>query len=364
MSPPQPSARHGSFQRARWLILLASCVFLLLGAELALRIFVNYDSKWNLRVGAGKEFDPVTQFRNKPNYRFHSGATTNEHGYFAPPNLQYANPPDRLRIIFMGDSVSFLPTAHNHPIQLERLLEERGYDVEGLNAAVPGFASHNVRALFEHEISKYDADLFILNVGWNDLGQFGPEGLPYKRHTAGYRVSPLQKLLSNIYLVRISYASQRFLRRYEPAFDAPLSPEDERLYDEYYPQHYYENLDAILRLAKQRYPRVFVINLASITSENPTQYQLDTAHFPVGMDKNMRKLHRIVLRYNETIDRVAREVDVPVIDIYSVFQTDEARQLMTDSCHVRAEGAALIARVVLEAIEDSLPAPPVRADSG
>ena len=121
------------------------------------------------------------------------------------------------------------------------------------------------------------------------------------------------------------------------------------------PQHYYENLAAVLELAKQRYPRVFLTNLARLTSEDPSPYQLETAHFPVGMDKNMRKLHRVVLRYNETVERVAREKGVPIIDLYSVFQNDEARRTMRASCHVNAEGAELIARTVLDGLETSLP---------
>lgn len=349
---PTRRARRGNLS-ARWLLLLASSLVVLLAAEGALRLFVNYDSKWNLRLGAAKQFDPVTQFRNKPDYRFGSGATTNERGYLAPRELALANPPDRLRVIVMGDSVSFLPTRENYPRQLERLLRERGVEVETLNAAVPGFASQNLRALFESEISDYDADLFVLSVGWNDLGQFGPEGLPYKRYEAGYEVSALQRFLSSIYLVRAPYALARFLLRFEPAFDAPLGADDARLYDAYRPQHYADNLSAVLEAAKRRYPQVLVTNLATLTSEDPSPYQLETAHFPVGMDKNMRKLHRVVLRYNETIERVAREQGVRVVDLYSIFQNDGARRSMRDSCHVNAQGAELIARAVLDAIKAS-----------
>ncbi len=75
------------------------------------------------------------------------------------------------------------------------------------------------------------------------------------------------------------------------------------------------------------------------------------------MDKNMRKLHRVVLRYNEVIADVAREAGVPVIDLYAAFQNDEARSTMTDSCHVDSQGAQMIGRTVFEGIESSLPDP-------
>ena len=59
MSPRGSSARLHSATRVRWLLLIAISLILLLGAELALRIFVNYDSKWNLRIGAGKQCEYI-----------------------------------------------------------------------------------------------------------------------------------------------------------------------------------------------------------------------------------------------------------------------------------------------------------------
>ena len=354
MSPREPASRSKAHPLLGFLVMFLAVALILGGAELGLRIFTDVNSQWNLRVGAGKVFDPVVQFRNKPNYRFWNGATTNEHGYFAPPNLRHENPDDRLRIIFMGDSVTYMPTTNNHPVQLERLLSARGYAVETVNTAVPGFASYNVRAMFESEVSKYDADIFILNVGWNDLGRFGPESSEYL-HEASYEVSAVERVIANIYLVRAIYALQRVVRHNTPAFDEELNEADEKLYSDYYPDHYHENVKAILSLAKKRYPLVYVANLATVTSENPDPFQLKTAHFPTGMDKNMRKLHRVVLVYNEIIEKIASELDVPVIDLYSSFQNDEARSNMTDSCHVNRHGAAQIGATVLASIEAKLP---------
>ena len=134
MQSPEPTPRFWSTKRLRLLLALGTFIGVLGGSELALRLFINYDSQWNQRLGASREFDPVTQFRNKPNFRFQSGATTNERGYFAPSYLPVENPPNRFRIIFMGDSVTFLPTSRNYPVQLELLLRKRGFAVEQLKS--------------------------------------------------------------------------------------------------------------------------------------------------------------------------------------------------------------------------------------
>ena len=81
-------------------ILLAAAGLLLL-SETAARLLTSYDSRWNVRLGAHRQFDELTQFRNRPYYTFPGGAQTNERGYLAPRNLsrskRHARPPGRAR---------------------------------------------------------------------------------------------------------------------------------------------------------------------------------------------------------------------------------------------------------------------------
>lgn len=337
--------------------LLALAMFLLpiVVLEVGLRIFTDHDSRWNVRIGRTKQFDPLTQIRNRPNAEVHPGVWTNERGYLAPKGLSRAVPAGTTRILFLGDSVTFHPLPRNYPTFLAPALEERlGRPVQAVNVAVAGFASHNVRALYESEVRELEADALLLYVGWNDLGQFGPEGLPYKRVASGYTVSPWERILSELYTVRIVYALQRVLRRRQPAFDAPLSAEDEALYAAYYPSHYEENLRAILRDARERYPVVAIANLATLTSARPTKRDLATAHFPIGMDKNLRKLDRLVARYNEVVEKVAAGLAVPLVDLHGAFDSPEARREFTDSCHVTEAGAARIADTFLPVVAPAL----------
>jgi len=137
-------------------------------------------------------------------------------------------------------------------------------------------------------------------------------------------------------------------RRLTPSVDEPLSPEDQERYASYYPTHYEENLRAILARAKSLYPTVAIMRLATITNPNPTAQELQLAHYPTGMDKNMRKLHMLVLRYNEVVDKVAAEQDVPRIDLFALFDSEEARREFTDSCHLTREGAQRAGRALAE----------------
>lgn len=324
-------------------------------SEIGLRLLTDADSKWNIRLGTALDFDPICHFRLKPNHRMGEGVQTNEHGFFAPPGIGFAKPADRLRLVYVGDSVTVLPVPGFYPAQVETLLATRGVPVETLNAAVPGHSTQNARALFESEVSRYDADWLFVALGWNDIGQYGPEGLPYKRQRAGYALNPVQSLLTRVYTLRFAYAASDFLRRWQPSVDRALSPEEQALYDAYYPQHYEDNLRAILTLAKQRYPHVVVLNLATLTNADPTASELARAHYPTGMDRNMRKLDRLVRQYNQVIAKVAAELDVPVIDLYALFDSHEARTSFTDSCHLDRAGAARIAEQIADRVAPAAP---------
>jgi lysophospholipase L1-like esterase len=337
--------------RSSFAVSVAIAGLLFLASELGLRLLTGKDSRWNVRMGASKVLDPVAGFRLKPFYDLGEGIRTNELGYRAPLNLPRDRPADRLRIIYLGDSNSVTPRLENYPAQAEAMIAEAlGAEVETVNAGVPGYSSLNARLLFEHELSHFDAHHFVVYLGWNDLGQYGPEGLPYKLHEQGYRVSPLQRMLSQIYTVRFVFAAGHAIRRLMPTTHELLTLAEADLYERYEPSHFTDNMRAILRRAKERYPHVHVLNIATLTSKSPTQDEFQRMHFPTGMSKNARKLHALVLKYKFAVEEVAEEEGLEVIDIFSLFDSTEARRTFTDSCHMNREGAGRMAKAVADAI--------------
>lgn len=340
------------------LLLLAGFV----ASEIGLRIFLGENSRWNILLGAQKRYDPVTMFRNKSNYPLAPGMVTNELGYIAPANLALAVPPGALRLVYLGDSNTATPYPGNYPSQVETLLDERGIPVQTVNAAVPGFTSEMARALFESELSRFDADYFFLYLGWNDLFHFGPESLPLPRkERQGYALNPVQKALTHVYTLRLVYAADVLRAKRTAAFDRPLDAQERALYDAYQPRHFRDNLLAIVALAKQRYPHVYLMTMATLTNDAPTPDQLERAHFPKGMDENLRKLGVLVDTYNETIRRVAAEENVPLLDFFSLFDSPDRRALLLDSCHFSPSAAAIAAALVADTVLAQERSAPTRA---
>jgi lysophospholipase L1-like esterase len=333
------------------LILAVVCLFSL---EITLRVLTSKSSKWQLRLGDTVEFDPHVHFRHKRNFDMGQGISTNEYGYLAPAHIQKELPEDRIRIIYLGDSNTVTPRFGNYPVFVEKMVSEvLGMPVETVNAAVPGYSSLNARKLFESELSEFDAHHFVIYLGWNDLGQYGPEGLPYKLHEQGYKTSVLQKILSNIYSIRLIFALQNLLTQKSSTENTPLKGEELITYSEYDPSHFHENMEEIVKLAKSRYPQVHVLNLATLTSNEPTDEEMKKMHFPVGMGKNVSKLHYLVEKYSKVVNEVAKKYGLEVIDLFSVFNTPENRKTFTDSCHMNEDGAKIIAGVVSEAIANT-----------
>jgi lysophospholipase L1-like esterase len=330
------------------LIIAVVCLFSL---EMALRALTSKNSKWQLRLGDTVEFDPHVHFRHKRNFDMGQGISTNEYGYLAPAHIQKELPQDRLRIIYLGDSNTVTPRFGNYPVFVEKIVSEAlGMPVETVNAAIPGYSSLNARKLFEKELSEFEAHHIVIYLGWNDLGQYGPEGLPYKLHEQGYQTSVIQKILSNIYSIRLIFALKNMITQRSSTENTLLNEEENRIYTEYQPVHFYENMDTIIKLALKKYPNVHIMNLATLTSENPTEQEMKRMHFPVGMSKNVNKLHTLVKTYSEAVDKVAKGNNLEVIDLFSLFNTPENRETFTDSCHMNEDGARIIASVVSSAI--------------
>lgn len=339
----------------RLLALGLACAAPLLLLEVGLRLFASANSEWNMRLGANKVYDPKAGFRNKPNYEFPTGVSTNEHGYLAPEGIKHESPSDALRLVYLGDSITFTPAGRNFPRLVEQKLEQRArLEVQTLNAAVQGYASDNARALFDSEIASYDGEFFFVYLGWNDIGQYGPEGLPYKLRRVGYRTSTLQRWISDIYSLRLVYVLEDFLQHLQPAVNEPLRGETAELYERYYPEHFERNLRHILRKGWGIYEHVYVVNLATITSEDPTPQEMRRAHFPTGMGKNFRKLHRLVRTYNEAVAAAAEATGTQVIDLYAAFEPASRKRYFRDSCHFTPEGTEIVAEIVAGRVQHAL----------
>ena len=121
------------------------------------------------------------------------------------PEIDYARAGDALRILYLGDSVTFGYSIEAHsdtyPYLVEDLLERQlGRRVETVNAAVSGYSPWQQRLFLEREGLRYEPDLVVVGFVLNDvteklgLARFGGRGEGWQlEHTAA---SSLDALLS------------------------------------------------------------------------------------------------------------------------------------------------------------------------
>ena len=192
-----------ALSRARSVLIpIAFWVVLLLGVEVAARIFLEpiTSRQFHLELFGDPpdrippEHKPTfagdasTFWRVRPNldeaYWDFTMFSTNEDGFRDPVPIT-GKPEGTFRILALGDSVTFgyrvpLVFPENldqwdrngapYPRRIERALRARQSDipVEVVTAGIPGFSSHQGRILFEEVVDRVEPDVVLVNFGYND----------------------------------------------------------------------------------------------------------------------------------------------------------------------------------------------------
>lgn len=344
-------------RRRRWKRYVALAMLLLfVSGEIGLRVFAGRNSRYSLRIGAAKEWDPHRRVRLRKSYKSR-GFVTNSKG-FVGPEFDAKKIPGSYRIVTLGDSASVMPARRNYPRVLEERLRQMrpGRRIDVINASCPGYDSGQARIWYEREVDSYDHDMLLIYLGWNDMGQYNPDGLAYKLDEKGYLQEPnlIQKAFLNCYLLRSLYVIRgHWQRRGDVSFE-PLTGEEKEIYESFYPTHFEENLLAVIRLAKAKDRKVRILNYAGVVVESPTPDEQRRMHFPRGMGKRLCKYLALKGAYLKAIDTVASQTDTAVIDIASFFTDPKSRRVFTDSMHFNEQGAEMIGSIVAEAILDDI----------
>ena len=94
---------------------------------------------------------------------------------FKGPIAQVPKPPDVLRVMCYGDSLTDGPPKGGWPTWLGVLWKRcppiPGRRVEVLNAGVAGYSSHQGLLRFLQEVDQYQPDLLLVSFGWNDAAE-------------------------------------------------------------------------------------------------------------------------------------------------------------------------------------------------
>ena len=179
------------------LIPLLSCVIAVLLVEAALALF--YPIPFSLEKNMYFEPDPYTGFRNKPLSRgyYPNGieANANSRGH-RDAEVAVPKPEGVFRILAIGDSFTVganVEAAEAYPEVIERLLNERGVNVEVVNAGTGGWSPFQYAQYYEHYGQEFEPDLILVgffvgkNIGLTDASFF------HRQHMTGRNVANIDR---------------------------------------------------------------------------------------------------------------------------------------------------------------------------
>ncbi len=290
---------------------------------------------------------------------------------FRGAEIERDKAPGRLRVACLGASTTYghqLAWREAWPAELERLLVERGYDVEVVNAGVPGWVSLETLVGLEERVLPLAPDLVVVYQGRNELfpqsyRNYEPDYSHYRDpawnfsstntlHKAVFRVSHLALLLC-------THRGQRF--GWEERLENPVygcvvksnAPEVEEigpfLEDPSRTGAYRHNVEELVRISRAAGARVLLTTFAFRVDDFATgNLPEDPRSYP-ALDAQVRE-------NNDVVRAIGEERGVSVAETAALA---EEPALFRDDCHVTPEGHTRRARIVLERIlaDGLLPAP-------
>jgi len=332
------------FGWAKTLAFSAILIGLFLGmAEVGVRVWA-----YALRDDA-ERFDTATETFVLVPGEHRSGPVTariNADG-FAGPDLKAASP-ELFRIVAVGDSCTYGDgnAVHTYPAMMQRLLDQRvrpGIEYEVVNAGISGLNSGLALKRLKTKVVPLAPDVVTIYVGWNDLMKFDPRG-----QTGSSAASAIARALDNLWLVKGLRKLIFFYVR--PRLSSPATGPESRTgaFADFEPEIYIDNLREMIRTVREIDSRPVLFTLPTVVRADMSAEQLDAAGvvFPYFASAfGVGDFLDLVASYNASIARVAREFDVPLIDIASeIARVDDPTEYLFDTMHSRPKGMQLIAQ--------------------
>jgi len=283
---------------------------------------------WRLATITGdenREPDPVLLWRPVARKPFTSQR-------FKGPLAKVPKPPDVVRIMCYGDSLTDGPPKGGWPTWLNELWKRSppipGRRAEVLNAGVAGYSSHQGMLRFLQEVDQYQPDLILVSFGWNDAAEAIGQPDRSFRVPAWPLVACQRALIQyRAYLVLMNY-TQRW--RSAPAPITSKSVHPRVSIDEYL-----ANVERFRAEAQARgIPIVFLTRPHKL---------------PAAELRSHPTWRRSVPDYNAALVRWSQRKGASVIDVQSHFES-LPNELFSDECHFTPKGYQTMAQLVRDHI--------------
>lgn len=272
---------------------------------------------------------------------------------FIGPEFEAEKPKDVYRIFSIGDSCTFGSMDVVYPGLLHTKLNAtgNGKKYEVINAGVEGYHSGFALARLKQDVLQYQPDLVTIYVGWNDFMKVNPENLSEVSQYAW-----LGRLMEQSYLVK---AYKKVIFSYiRPLIVKPnvvSTLEDLHAYDSFEPTDFRDNLTEMIRTLKSQNVRVLIMTRPTVVWEGMSYEEITRQKvvFPwYGSAYSVNKLLSLHRTYNRTIEKVAAQEGVPLLDLAADFEKHDKKGLFWDTMHPNENGHRFIAEQVFARLQE------------
>jgi len=252
---------------------------------------------------------------------------------FKGPLAQVPKPPDVVRVMCYGDSLTDGPAKGGWPTHLNRLLTQQppapGRRYEVLNAGVAGYSSYQGLMRFLQEVDQYDPDLLLVSFGWNDAAQ--AIGQPDK----SYRIPPWPMVVTQRALVR--YRAYLVLMYYMNGWSAePATVKSGPAHPRVSVDDYLANLERFRTEAQSR--GIAIVFLTRVHKVPPAELSRN----PTWRGS--------VPRYNAALVEWAERRNVAVLDVQRLF-AQLSPAFFWDECHLTPKGYQKLGELVRDQLD-------------
>ena len=342
-----------AISRARILIFsLVPVIALLILGEMGLRVWAYY-----FRTPYERYNFSTHRLQLVPNIRLITGDGNefliNSLG-FVGPEFEPKKSHGTIRIFALGDSCTFGSGywKHAYPGILGRLLNSarRGQRYEVINAGIEGSDSEHALARLQDELIRYEPDIVIVYVGWNDLMKLDPSN-----QTPDHRFAKIARMLETSYLAK-AYRKLVFFYIRPLLTKPPLAgmDKDAGAFDTFVPMRFRSNLQQMIDILHRHRITPLIVTLPTAVRLDMTYDELKAQQvfFPYYAGSySVGKFLALHRSYNNVIRNLAVQSGVRIVDLDLIFRAYDWEPLFWDTMHPNSVGHLLIAKSLAPPIE-------------
>jgi lysophospholipase L1-like esterase len=307
--------------------------------------------------------DPEQGYTTRPNFRDPTGRFTHNSYGFRGHEFEVPKPAGAVRVVLVGASTIYgiyVSDDETSASQLERRLSKLfpGRQVEALNAGVPGWNSAETLLSLRKRALSLRPDFIVVCDGRNDafpqlFNNYQPDYSHYRIQGSSFRNSNyIHKnlfRLSHLFMFVSARGQGRFgfsYRDEDPAYavinyaNLPTAEELLRNAEDLTREEAFRgNMRGVVQLARE-------LNAEPILSTIPFLPEVYGSGVIPRDGRTLSAIANRVGRNNEIVRSVAKELNAGLVEGASLTRTD----LLQDDCHFNAQGEAVFADLMLEAI--------------